>query len=200
MDTAKEKEKILCIVFISLQEQPDEQSDKVLDSSDANLESPQEHRTEESDAERTTTTSTHHRRPAKRSNTLTEDVLKTVNDHFKRPRGTEDRFDIYGKNVGMKLRELPKQQRVLAEKIINEVLFLAEVGNLTMSHSVKGSDFINTTFSTQPYTETIQSQYQYQPQPQYQFPVTHTTPKHSQFQSPASENSAASYLSSFSDE
>lgn len=52
----------------------------------------------------------------------------------------------------MKLQELPKEQRIIAEKIINETLFLAEMGSLTISHTVrKYDDFSNTSFSTQPY-------------------------------------------------
>ncbi|KAF9416069.1 hypothetical protein HW555_006481 [Spodoptera exigua] len=36
----------------------------------------------------------------------------------------------------MTLQELPKQQRIIAEKIINDTLFLAEMGSLTISHTV----------------------------------------------------------------
>ncbi|XP_038107343.1 uncharacterized protein LOC6032163 isoform X1 [Culex quinquefasciatus] len=42
----------------------------------------------------------------------------------------EDRFDVYGRNVAMKLRQLPNDQRMLAEKAINDVLFEAEMGTL----------------------------------------------------------------------
>jgi hypothetical protein len=33
--------------------------------------------------------------------TLTNEVLLSVKDHFKRPRTQEDRFDVYGKHVAM---------------------------------------------------------------------------------------------------
>ncbi|PNF14480.1 hypothetical protein B7P43_G16424 [Cryptotermes secundus] len=36
----------------------------------------------------------------------------------------------------MKLRDLPTQQRLLAERIINEALFEAEMGTLTTSHKL----------------------------------------------------------------
>lgn len=65
---------------------------------------------------------------------LTNEVLLSVKDHFKRPRTQEDRFDVYGKNVAMKMRDLAKLQRILAEKIINDVLSEAEMGNLSASH------------------------------------------------------------------
>ncbi|XP_024879150.1 uncharacterized protein LOC112459340 [Temnothorax curvispinosus] len=80
-------------------------------------------------------------RPSKRNlssdqEALTNDVLLSINNHFKRPANQDDRFDIFGKNVAMKLRDLPKQQRLIAEKIINETLFEAEMGNLTMSQGL----------------------------------------------------------------
>lgn len=81
-------------------------------------------------------------RPPKRSlqlsdqAALTNDVLLTVKDHFKRPINQDDCFDIIGKNVAMKLRNLPKRQRLIAEKIINETLFEAEMDNLTLSHNL----------------------------------------------------------------
>ncbi|GBP30261.1 hypothetical protein EVAR_94572_1 [Eumeta japonica] len=65
-----------------------------------------------------------------------EEALRSVNEHFKRPRIPENRFEVYGRNVGMKLQELPKQQRIIAEKIINETLFLAE-----MDEESNNSDF-----------------------------------------------------------
>ncbi|CAF4948083.1 unnamed protein product [Pieris macdunnoughi] len=79
------------------------------------------------------------KRQTKRKNNedLTKDVLQSVQDHFKRPTYQEDRYDIIGKMIALKLREFKnKQQQLLAEKIINETLFEAEMGNLTMSHRV----------------------------------------------------------------
>lgn len=191
-----------------MQEQPtdDDSLESPQQSSNTDPQSPLE-LCNESDNERNTPTPIHRPRPT-RKNTLTDEVLRSVNDHFKRPRNVDDRFDVYGKNIGMKLRELPKQQRILAEKIINETLFLAEMGSLTMSHSVS-SNFLNTNISTQPHTQIMQTQYQPQTQTQshFQFPITRATPIQSQFQAqvlqfppPPSENSAASYLRTLSDD
>lgn len=63
-------------------------------------------------------------KPTKRSTTLSDEVLMTVNDHFKRPKILEDRFDFYAKNISMKLRGLPTAQRIIAEKIINDMYFI----------------------------------------------------------------------------
>ncbi|XP_023228021.1 uncharacterized protein LOC111628457 [Centruroides sculpturatus] len=67
---------------------------------------------------------------------LTNEILLTVKDHFKKPHVQNDRFDIFGKNVAMKLRGLPKQQMLIAEKLINETLFQAEMGTLTLFHKL----------------------------------------------------------------
>nr|CAI5867244.1 unnamed protein product [Callosobruchus analis] len=85
-----------------------------------------------------TSVQTSHPRPPRRKRNASDSmdlpnaVLQSVNEHFKRPPVKEDRFDIFGKNVAMILRELPKQQRLLAEKIINDTLFQAEMGTLTL--------------------------------------------------------------------
>ncbi|XP_069695453.1 methyl-CpG-binding domain protein 1 isoform X3 [Periplaneta americana] len=69
-------------------------------------------------------------KPLKRNScTLAEEVLLSIKDYFTYPQ-KEDRFDMFGKHVGMKLRGLPNNQRILAEKRINEILFSAEMGQL----------------------------------------------------------------------
>lgn len=86
----------------------------------------------------TTCTKSQSTRPLKRNSeaALTKDVLLTVQNHFKRPASQDDRYDIFGKGVTLKLRDLDKTQALFAEKIINEALFLGEMGNLTISHKV----------------------------------------------------------------
>ncbi|XP_060847738.1 uncharacterized protein LOC132927255 [Rhopalosiphum padi] len=65
---------------------------------------------------------------------LTTEVLVSVRDHFKRPKIEEDRFDVISKGFAMRLRELEKRQRIIAEKLINDILFEAEMGSLTLNH------------------------------------------------------------------
>jgi len=67
---------------------------------------------------------------------LANEVLLTVKDHFRKPVIKEDRFDMSGKTVAMKLRDLPKDQMLFADRIINDTLFLAEMGSLTLNHRV----------------------------------------------------------------
>ncbi|XP_076034492.1 uncharacterized protein LOC143021096 isoform X1 [Oratosquilla oratoria] len=42
----------------------------------------------------------------------------------------EDEFDIYGKIVATKLRKLPGNMQIYAEKLINDILFQAQIGTL----------------------------------------------------------------------
>jgi hypothetical protein len=63
-------------------------------------------------------------------------VLLTVKNHFRKPAIKEDRFNMSGRTIAMKLRDLPKDQMLFADRIINETLFLAEMGSLTLNHRV----------------------------------------------------------------
>jgi len=85
-------------------------------------------------------------RPKKRNSNaldpnLTTEVLLNVNNHYKRLTKSDDRFDIFGKNVAMKLRDLNREQRILVENIINKALFLAEMDTLTIGHKISGPSY-----------------------------------------------------------
>lgn len=62
--------------------------------------------------------------------------MLSVKDHFKQPRIKDHRFDVFGKNVAINLCDLSNSQRVLAEKLINDILFETEMNNLTISHKL----------------------------------------------------------------
>ena len=58
-------------------------------------------------------------------------LLNTINEKLSLSTYYErDRFTVLGKHIGMKLRTLTRSQRIIAEKLINEVLFEAELNNL----------------------------------------------------------------------
>lgn len=82
---------------------------------------------------------------------MSDDVLMTINEHFKKPREQkiEDKHDVFGKNVAHKLRGLDNLQRIMAEKIINDALFEAEMGNLTHHHKLLPVPVTNTQFPIQ---------------------------------------------------
>ncbi|CAK1597311.1 unnamed protein product [Parnassius mnemosyne] len=96
---------------------------------------------------------------------LINSVLQSVNDHFKRPRDEikqEDRHDIYCKSIASKLRDLPRKQRMLAEKLINEVLFEAEWGNLTLDFKLINIGHTDNRYSPSSSTN-FSAAYQYSP-------------------------------------
>ncbi|GFO44945.1 hypothetical protein PoB_007145000 [Plakobranchus ocellatus] len=74
------------------------------------------------------------RKTTKRKVTEKDDLLKHAQSeslHSRVPPQREDQFDLYGKTVAHKLRGLPRNQRLFAERLCSEVLFEAELGNLT---------------------------------------------------------------------
>lgn len=67
---------------------------------------------------------------------LTRVVLLPVMRSSKYPQEPDDRFDAFGKTVATKLRDLPNQQRIICEKIINDALDKAKLGELTPNHEL----------------------------------------------------------------
>lgn len=62
--------------------------------------------------------------------------MELVRDYFKRPCNlTEDRCDVFDKNVAMKLRALDANKMFVVEKLINDLLFEAEIGHLAPDHA-----------------------------------------------------------------
>lgn len=97
------------------------------------------------------------RPPKKKADSIVSDVLLSVQNHFKRPAIKEDRYDVFAKSVAIKMRELSKTQRLIAEKIINDTLFEAELGNLTFTHKLHNDNH------TQQFTFDQQPQYSHSP-------------------------------------
>lgn len=67
---------------------------------------------------------------------LTRVVLLPVIQQPTYPQETGDSFDAFGKTVATKLRNLPDQQRIICEKIINDALDKAKLGELTPNHEL----------------------------------------------------------------
>jgi len=67
---------------------------------------------------------------------ITNELLESVREHFKRPRDkTGDRCDVIAKNIAMKLRALDAKNLCVVEKLINDLLFEAEIEHLTPDHA-----------------------------------------------------------------
>lgn len=63
----------------------------------------------------------------RKSEELTNDVLVSVRDHFKKPVVQDDRYDLMGKSIAMRIRALGKREALIVEKIINDLRFEAEM-------------------------------------------------------------------------
>lgn len=110
-----------------------------------------------------------------------------------RASNTDDACNIFGKNVAAKLRTLPKETRLYTEKIINDLLFNAEMGNVN-----KDTRIITATNTTiQSAATNIVSTYQprsypYMESNEYHLPTATTSePIHS---TPQSENTISSFF------
>ena len=70
--------------------------------------------------------------PRRRNNKREREIDSIITSVGKRltEARTEDSHDIFGRNIANKLRNLPNDQRIYLEKIINDAVFEAELGNL----------------------------------------------------------------------
>ena len=74
-----------------------------------------------------------HSRPLKQCKDATTSLMQTTEQHFQRPKSKEDKYDVFGRNVAHKLRDIQDNtQRLLMEKIINDALFMGAMNQLTM--------------------------------------------------------------------
>ncbi|CAH1372759.1 unnamed protein product, partial [Tenebrio molitor] len=59
------------------------------------------------------------------------DILTIIGEKLQKEETKGDEFDAVGINVSCKLRRLPGEMKIFAEKLINDVLFYAELGRLS---------------------------------------------------------------------
>lgn len=65
-----------------------------------------------------------------RNDELVSEIMNLVEEKLKTYQ-SEDPFCVYGKHVANKLRCLDNEQRIYAEKLINDVIFVAELEELS---------------------------------------------------------------------
>lgn len=65
-----------------------------------------------------------------------DNMLALVREHLISSSKQEDEWDIAGRNVGAKLRRLSEEQRLYAERLIHEVLFQGQIGNLSIHSKI----------------------------------------------------------------
>lgn len=73
-----------------------------------------------------------------------EDPLKTRAPEYA---DEEDEFDIMGMNIGNKLRKLPPDRVLIVEKLITDLIFEAQTGNITQSTRFNLFDLRNSSVS-----------------------------------------------------
>ncbi|KAJ8932481.1 hypothetical protein NQ318_001656 [Aromia moschata] len=65
----------------------------------------------------------------------TTDIMKLVGNKLESLQA-EDAFQVFGKHVANKLRDVPSSQNAIAQKLISDVLFEAELGTLTRNFQI----------------------------------------------------------------
>lgn len=69
--------------------------------------------------------------------TITSKRKRPAEGNVGLPSKVEDVFDAIGKNVAHKLREMSEHQRIIAEKIISDVMYHGQMENLTMQSQLQ---------------------------------------------------------------
>lgn len=87
----------------------------------------------------------------------TDQVLTVIKDKISGMRD-EDQCDIFGRSVAANLRDLPKEMKIYAQKLINDVIFNAQLGKLNERSQILTTEQVtpvhvqipNVTYLTQP--------------------------------------------------
>ncbi|CAH2245270.1 jg5103 [Pararge aegeria aegeria] len=74
------------------------------------------------------------------NNEPTNEILSYIARKIERNR---DEFDIFGKNVAAELRTMTHQQRIIAKKLMNDVIFHGQLQNLTVESQVQTNNFFS---------------------------------------------------------
>ncbi|XP_074027710.1 uncharacterized protein [Leptinotarsa decemlineata] len=101
-----------------------------------------------------------------------DEVLTMVGERLRNQKA-DDAFNIFGNNVAAKLRTLPRQTRLYTEKLINDLLFEAEMGNIDKHTKIVTS--VNTSTNS---NDTNNSCHTYLPSNEYPHPATHRPVQH----------------------
>ncbi|PSN42036.1 hypothetical protein C0J52_12277 [Blattella germanica] len=78
---------------------------------------------------------TRNKRKAVGNDDGTTEVLQVIGKKLESLQA-DDAFQVFGKHVANKLREVPNSQNIIAQKLISDVLFEAELGTLTRNFRI----------------------------------------------------------------
>ncbi|XP_063895454.1 DNA translocase FtsK-like [Helicoverpa armigera] len=122
-----------------------------------------------------------------------EELIQSATQLIKESSSHEDTSaDAFGRSVSFQLKELPKLQRYIAEKMIGELLFYAKLEELFLDTSINLNKNIHTgtqSYDTQPHSSHLYQQHslpsssclQYsQPSPSPQYPQPSPSPQYPQ--------------------
>ncbi|XP_072389728.1 uncharacterized protein [Diabrotica undecimpunctata] len=76
----------------------------------------------------------------------------------------EDEFDVFGKNVSNKLRTMTAQQQILAQKLINDVIFCGQMEQLSLNSQISVQHAISTNPHTTTSSHQVSNTQQFQPE------------------------------------
>lgn len=65
-----------------------------------------------------------------------DDLLRMIRSKIENQNDTSDRFDYIAKNWAEKLRNLDLKQKIFAEKLVNDILFEAELQRLSCNSTI----------------------------------------------------------------
>ncbi|KAF5272444.1 hypothetical protein FQA39_LY07912 [Lamprigera yunnana] len=97
----------------------------------------------------------------RKSEELTNDILVSVRDHFKKPPPQDDRYDLMGKSIALRIRALEKRQRLIVEKKINDIIFEAEMGLMNTPTNSYNLVYQSSSSSTTPSPSPNESFYEF---------------------------------------
>lgn len=111
----------------------------------------------------------------------------------------EDEFDVFGKNVAIKLRTMTKEQKILAEKLINDIIFYGQMEQLSLDTQIElQSELISTNTITERLYNTNNAMTMNEPQYQHQFPRATNTRMSVPVCTMNTSNSLQDFVSNFS--
>ncbi|XP_071450961.1 uncharacterized protein [Hetaerina americana] len=77
-----------------------------------------------------------------------EDLVKIVCSNSRQGCSGDDNFDLVGKNVAMKLRNMESTQKAIAERLIGEILFQGQMEMLAVNTTITTPNTNNMTTTT----------------------------------------------------
>lgn len=79
--------------------------------------------------------------PPEQSSKNNEPIKEILSYIAQKIDNNRDEFDIFGKNVALELRKMTEQQRIIAKKLMNDVIFHGQLEHLTVDTQIQINNF-----------------------------------------------------------